>query len=117
MSFQDDVAPFYYGQDRIKVALADADQVLRAATPIVVAIDYSAALPRGVRLPLELSVIGPDGRLVSHTIARRFAPRSLVFTPRQGGTHLVRVAETYHDQLWGALELAIIGESLAAAGI
>lgn len=109
------IAPDEIGEGRIAVRLADVDAVLSAHVPIVLAIDYSGCLPSGVVLPLVFSV--SSGRSVSSfqkRIFSRAAPSSIVWTPVEGGPHLLRFAEAFHNRWQGILRLDIAGERLRA---
>lgn len=110
MSFIDEISPRYIGEDRLRLTLSNPDQVLAAFTPVVVAVDYSATLPEGIVLPLELEVLAPSGEQILRKVYRRFRPVELAFTPRAGGAFLVRFAEQYHNQWWGRLVLEIAGD-------
>lgn len=110
MALVDEISPAYVGEDRIRLTLANREQVLRAFVPVVVAVDYSACAPEGVTRPLEMSVTDGSGRLLVRQAFRRFDPAELAFTPREGGSHLVRLAEQFHNQWWGSLVLQIAGD-------
>jgi hypothetical protein len=114
MSFLDEISPSYYGEDRIRVTLTDSDQLLQTFTPVLISVDYSATLPEGVVLPLEFTVTGPSGEQVTRTVFRRFQPSGLTFLPREGGSHLVRLAEQFHNQWFGSLTLDIAGDRTRA---
>jgi hypothetical protein len=88
---------------------------LQAFTPVLLSVDVSRCLPEGVVLPIEFTVTTPDNELLVRTVFRRFVPPSLVFVPKQGGSHLVRVAEQFHNLWWGRLVLPIAGDRLRAA--
>jgi hypothetical protein len=113
MSLLDDIAPRYYGESRIRLTLSDPDQRLQAFTPVIIAVDYSRCLPEGIVLPLEFTVTAPGNTTIERTVFRRFSPTELAFVPREGGSHLVRLAEQFHNQWLGVLELEIIGDRLA----
>lgn len=110
MSFIDEISPRFIGEDRLRLTLSNPDQVLAAFTPVVVAVDYSATLPEGIVLPLELDVTAPSGEQILRKVYRRFRPGELAFTPRAGGSFLVRLSEQYHNQWWGRLILEIAGD-------
>jgi len=110
VSLLDELSPRYIGEDRLRLTLADPNQVLAAFKPVVVAVDYSATLPEGIVLPLECEVYTPTGALAMRKVYRRFKPSELAFTPREGGAFLVRLAEQYHNQWWGKLTLEIAGD-------
>lgn len=110
MEFIDEISPRHYGEDRLRLTLTDPDQVLRAFLPVLVTVDYSPALPEGVVLPLEFTVTAPSEVNSTRMVFRRFPPNELAFTPREGGVHLVRVAELWHNLYWGKLEIEIDGD-------
>ena len=108
----EEISPAYYGSDFLRLALSDPKQRLQAFTPVVVSVDYSRCLPAGVVLPLEFTVTGPSQTSNVRTVFRRFAPRELVFTPREGGSFLVRCCEQFHNLFFGVLVLEITGDRL-----
>jgi hypothetical protein len=113
--FIDEISPRYYGEDRLRLTLSSPNQVLRAFHPVIVVVDYAKALPEGIELPLEFTVTAPSEVNSTRMVFRRFAPDELAFTPREGGRHLVRLAELWHDMYWGKLELEIAGDRLRGA--
>jgi hypothetical protein len=113
MGFLDEISPSYYGEDRIRLTLTDPDQRLQAFTPILITVDYSRCLPEGIVLPLEFTVSAPSTGNV-RTVFRRFSPPELAFTPQEGGSHLIRLAEQFHNQWFGKLVLEIAGDRLRA---
>lgn len=115
MTFIDEISPVYYGEDRLRLQLVSSDQALRAFEPVLITVDYSRALPEGIRLPLEYAVTAPSGVNSTRKLYRRDAPLELVFIPREGGSHLVRLSELYHNQWWGKLVLEIAGDRLDGA--
>ena len=114
-TFLEEISPRYYGADILRLTLSSPQQVLRALQPVLVTVDYSAALPAGIVLPLEFTVTAPSEVNSTRTIFRRFAPTELAFTPREGGTHLIRIAEMWHNMYWGRLVLEIAGDRLLSA--
>lgn len=112
MSFVDDICPRTVGEDRLRLTLSDPDQRLAPFVPVLVSIDYDRALPEGVVLPLELSVTGPSGDVLQRIVYRRFAPSEVTFTPREGGSHLVKLAEQWHNLWWGRLALVVSGDRI-----
>jgi hypothetical protein len=115
MTFIDEISPIYYGEDRLSLSLSTPNQVLRAFEPILITVDYARALPEGVSLPLEFTVSAPSEVNALRKVFRRFKPLELAFTPREGGSHLVRFGEPYHNQWWGKLVLEIAGDRLDGA--
>jgi hypothetical protein len=113
--FLDEISPRHYGEDRLRLTLTERNQVLRAFAPVLVTVDYSAALPEGIVLPLEFTVTAPSAVNSTRMVFRRFAPNELAFTPREGGSHLIRLAEMWHNMYWGKLVLEIAGDRLRGA--
>lgn len=108
----DEISPRYYGEDRIRLTLTDPDQLLQVFRPVLITVDYSRCLPEGTVLPLEFSVIGPGNVQIERHVSTRFAPSSLVFVPKEGGSFLVRLGEMWHNLYWGKLVLDIAGDRL-----
>lgn len=113
--FIDEISPRYYGEDRLRLTLSVPNQLLRAFEPVLISIDYSAALPEGIVLPLELTITAPSDVNSTRTVYRRFVPNEVAFTPREGGSHLVRIGELWHNGWWGRLVLPIDGDRLSLA--
>ena len=113
-SFIDEISPREYGEDRLVLSLRDPNAALAAFTPILIAVDYDRTLPDGVSLPLEFTVTAPTAGNSTRLVFRHFKPTALAFTPKEGGQHLVRLAECYHARWWGALVLEIAGDRLRA---
>lgn len=116
MSLVDEISPRTMGENRIALAL-DADLAQEPALlvfqPIIVTVDYSACDPEGVVLPLEFTVTGPSGKATFlRKYFRRTVPAELTFTPTEGGTHLVRLAECFHNRWWGSLLIDVAGDAL-----
>lgn len=114
-SFLDEISPRNYGEDRLRLQLSAPNQVLRAFEPIILSVDYSRALPEGIVLPLEFAVTAPSDVNSVRKVYRRFAPTELTFTPREGGSHLIRISELWHNYWWGRLTLEIAGDRLSGA--
>jgi hypothetical protein len=115
MTLLDDISPRYMGEDRIRLTLSDPDQLLQVFRPVLITVDYSRCLPQGVVLPLEFTVTGPGNVLTERHVSKRFAPTTLVFVPKEGGSFLVRLGEMWHDLWWGKLVLEIAGDRLRGA--
>lgn len=115
MSFIDDIAPRYYGEGRLRLTLAERTPLLIAFRPVLINVDYQDALPEGIVLPLEFTVSAPTGVNNERHVYRRFAPSQLTFTPREGGSFLVRLAEQWHNRWWGGITLEISGDRISAA--
>lgn len=115
MSFLDEICPDYVGAERVRLTLTDPHDLLIAFRPVLISVDYELTLPESVMLPLEFTVTAPSEVNSLRTLYRRFAPTQLAFTPREGGSHLVRLAEVFHNKYWGSLVLDISGDRIRAA--
>lgn len=115
MTLIDDLSPRSYGEDRIRLTLREPDQALVAFRGILIDVDYSRTLPEGVLLPLIFSVTAPSESGSYATTYRRLAPKELAFTPREGGSHLIRLGERYHNRWFGTLVLDIAGDRIRSA--
>jgi hypothetical protein len=108
----DVIAPEDCGAKLIDVQLEDPDAKPRAHQPIVIGITYDRCTT-GIVLPLIVTVTsGTSQESFVRRIYRRVAPSVFVFTPREGGRHLVRVAECYHQRWQGVLRLDVAGDRL-----
>lgn len=108
---QDEICPRYYAEDRLTLSLTTQAQ-LRAFTLIALAVDYSAAMPEGIALPLVMTVQGPSPQSYIRREYRRARPDVLLFTPKEGGQHLVTLSEFAHNKWWGRIVLNIEGPLL-----
>ena len=115
MGVIDDLSPRYYGEDRLRLTLRGANVPLIAFLGIVIDVDYSRALPEGVVLPLVFTVTAPSEANSRSTTYRRLLPRELAFIPREGGSHLIRLGEQWHNRWFGALVLDISGDRVRSA--
>lgn len=109
----DELCPAYIGEDRITVT-CDTTQNLSAFQPIQVDFSYERCKPEGVMLPLELVIQGPSQGSYRRYVYTRTAPDAQIFKPREGGQHLVRIAELGHNGWWGGIVIDIQGEKLQA---
>lgn len=118
MAVADEISPPEYGQDLIGLALSSSPSG-PAPTPrqfqlVTIDVDYSKCDPAGVVLPLELTVSSESGQaLFQRKIFTRFAPPQLSFVPREGGAHLIRLAEAHHNRWFGVLTVDVLGEKVS----
>lgn len=108
----DEIAPGYIGEDRIDLSLDPSIATASAFVPVLVNVDYARCRPESVMLPLIFEAQGPSPESYVRRVFSRLPPSSLVFTPREGGPHLVTLREVAHNRWWGRLRLTVEGESL-----
>lgn len=109
--FIDDLVPDGVGANLITLTLRDNDQTLRAFSPIELLVKVTGeAVTNGLGFPLEMTVMGPGRKSFRRTLYERVVPASITFTPREGGVHIVRLAEVAHNQVWGTWKATINGE-------
>jgi hypothetical protein len=107
----DELCPPYVGDKRISLQLAPWAPAPIALAPVVVLVDYSAARPNAIALPLVFTVAAPSSPTLLRRLVRRMAPSAISFTPREGGRHLVRLGELAHNQWWGSLLILVAGDA------
>lgn len=107
----EELSPNYVRERRIELALAPLETPM-ALRPLLVTVSYARTLPEGVVLPLIFEVQGPSPQSYQRREFLRTAPRSIIFTPREGGEHLVSLREAYHNKWWGSLTVQVAGELL-----
>lgn len=113
MAVVDEVSPSSYGQDLIGLTLSSDTPLVRAFEAVIILVDYSSTLPAGVVLPLEFTVTSDSGAATfQRKVFRRVRPSQLVFIPREGGSHLVRLAEQHHNRFFGSLILEVEGSPI-----
>ena len=44
-------------------------------------------------------------------------PSTITFVPKEGGRHLIRLAEAAHNLWWGRLELDVAGDVIDSRGL
>jgi hypothetical protein len=113
MAVVDEVSPVTYGQDLIRLTLSQQTQTVRAFGACLIDVDYSLTLPAGIVLPLEFTVSSSAGAATyQRRVFRRLAPLQISFLPREGGPHLVRLAESHHNRWFGSLLIEVDGATL-----
>jgi hypothetical protein len=112
MSIQDELAPEYMGARAIVLTLQDPNATFRAFDSIGIDIDYSAAQPEGVTLPLEMLVVSPTNENFVRRMFTRAIPTRLFFRPVEGGIHNVLLREVGHNAWRGSLVVTIEGEAI-----
>lgn len=116
-SLIDELSPREYGEQRFTLALSESTPTPQVFQPVILTVDYSLCDPEGIVLPLQLVITGPSGAATQREhIFRRGAPAEITFTPLEGGSILVRLAEMFHNRWWGALELDVVGDPLDREG-
>jgi|SRR6187551_293641 len=113
MAVVDEVSPVTYGQDLIRLTLSQQTPTVRAFAACLIEVDYSKTLPAGIVLPLEFTVTSSGGASTAQRrVYRRLAPSLISFIPREGGPHLVRLAEAHHNRWFGSLLIEVDGSPL-----
>lgn len=112
MALIDEISPTYIGEDKLALSLSDPATQLLAFVPFQVDIDYSAALPLGIKLPMELVFQGPDAGHLQRQLFERSAPSSLLLVPRSRGKHFILLRELYHNRWQGRLLVDVQGDDL-----
>jgi len=112
----DKIAPAYVGDQRLTLALRDADIKPRVGLVLVLTVDYSntALEPGGdqvgVLLPLVYTVTQPDGTKLVERLFELVPPSVVDFVPEVSGNHLVRIGEAFHNRWWGSLLITVVGD-------
>lgn len=112
MAIIDEISPPYVGEDKLILSLNDPATALLSHVPFQVNIDYSAALPGGVKLPLELVFQGPDAGQLQRRVFERTLPESLLLVPRARGQHFILLRELFHNRWQGRLLVDVQGDDL-----
>ena len=113
MAVVDEVSPVTYGQDLIRLTLNQQTPIVRAFGACLIDVDYSLTLPAGIMLPLEFTVSSAAGAATyQRRVYRRLVPPQIPFLPREGGPHIVRLAEAHHNRWFGALLIQVEGPQL-----
>ncbi len=110
MATIDEIAPSYVREKRLDLTLDESISKVRALRPALVNVSYARALPEGGMLPLVLEVQGPSPGSFQRREFTRTLPAAIIFTPREGGPHLVTLREVAHNRWWGSLTLDVEGE-------
>jgi len=111
LSALDEICPLYYGEDRIDLSLTSSAKPL-AFQQVTIGVSYTRTLPQGVVLPLEMIVQGPSAQSYLRRVYSRAKPTVLLFSPKEGGSHLVLLREYGHNKWHGALIIYVDGPLL-----
>ena len=106
----DEISPEYLRDQRLSLRLQDATQPAAGRASVLV-LDYTRAAPEGVSPPLVFEAKGPS-RLGYQRTVFYTPPRTIVWVPREGGTHQVTIRELGHNKWFGSLSVSVAGESL-----
>lgn len=110
----DEISPRYVREKRLDLKLDASQLTVRAFQPVLVNVGYARAKPEGVMMPLVLEVQGPSPLSYQRREYTKALPVSFIFTPREGGPHLVTLREVAHNKWWASLNLDVEGELLEA---
>ena len=106
----DEICPTYVGEQRIRMLANENSLRPRAFVALTIDVDYSACLPQGVVLPLELTIVAPTAQNFRRLVYTRAAPSQISFQPREGGKHVIRLGEVGHNRWFGYIEIEVAGE-------
>lgn len=109
----DELAPREVRQKRIDLTLSPTDDSPHANRPTTVFVSTTRTLPAGLMLPLIFEVQGPSASSYQRRVFPWHIPKQIVFTPREGGRHLVVLREAAHQRWWGSLAVDVAGEKLS----
>jgi hypothetical protein len=109
----EELSPSYVREKRLDLAL-DPMAKPRANQSLLVTVGYSRTLPEGIMLPLIFEVQAPSAQGYLRREFTRTAPESIIFTPREGGTHTLILREAAHNRWWQSLVIQVEGELLEA---
>ena len=110
-SLIEELSPSYIREKRFDLTL-EPNAKPRANNSLLVNVSYARALPEGVMLPLVLEIQGTSSKSYQRREFTRTAPTAIIFSPREGGPHLVTLREAAHNRWFGALRLDVEGELL-----
>jgi hypothetical protein len=110
----DEMSPSYIREKRVDLTLDASVSKVRAFQPALLNISYERVKPEGMMLPLVLEVQGPSAQSYQRREFTKTLPVAFIFTPREGGPHLVTLREVGHNRWWGSLTLDAEGELLEA---
>ena len=108
----EEICPDVVGEQRIVLSLDTSNPTLYAHVPFQVNVNYDAALPDGITLPLELVLQGPIAGQRKVRIFRTARPNSVVLTPTTRGQHFISLRELHHNRWQGQLFVNVEGEDL-----
>lgn len=106
----DELSPRYIREKRLDISLDQSLVKAKAFSALVLNVSYARTLPEGIMLPLIFEVQGPSPQSYQRREYLRTAPSSIIWTPREGGPHLVTLREAAHNRWWGSLSLDVEGE-------
>lgn len=108
----EELSPSYVRERRIDLSLAVDSESPLALRSVLIEVSYSRTMPEGVVLPLVFEVHGPSADSYLRREYLRSAPRNIIFTPREGGRHMVSLREIAHNKWWGSLIFDVAGERI-----
>lgn len=103
------------GEPKIAISLDPATPPA-AHQPVTFDVTTLAAGDPGVVGPFEVTLSsGFSQPSFQRRVYREHLPSSLTFYPREGGPHVLRVREIYHQQYVGTLRFDVAGDRLEAS--
>ena len=112
----DELAPGYLRGKRLDLEVDPDEDAPRAFRPLLLTVGYERTLADelgGVMLPLLFEVQGPSASSYQRReYVRGKPPSTIIWTPREGGRHLVTLREVAHNYFFGSLVVEVAGEPL-----
>lgn len=113
MSVADEISPKTLGEDRIDLTLSNDTPSPIVFANVSILVNYDRCDPNGTVLPLVFTVTGPSGKgTFQRRYSRRLRPSEISFRPTEGGTHLIRLAEMFHNRWFGSLVINVAGDPI-----
>lgn len=108
----DELSPREVREKRFDVQVDPEDEPPQAHRPTTILVSYDRALPMGVKLPLVFEVQGPSASSYQHREFLKHPPKTVIFTPKEGGRHLVVIREAGHNRWFGSVAIQVAGEPM-----
>ena len=106
----DEICPRTVREKKLDLSTDPESEAPRANRAVMLTVSYARTAPDGVVMSLIMEVQGPSATSYRKRVYRRTRPTTLLFTPREGGRHLVVLREAAHNRWWGSLALEVAGE-------
>lgn len=113
MAVVDEISPSYMGSNFITLQLDSSQTAPMALDSVTLDVDYSRTDAYGGTVaPLELVIRPPTDSNLIRKVFNDTLPKTISFTPQEGGPHLVVLREVAHNRFVGILSFNVEGEPL-----